>query len=478
MRNSGDGTTFFSIDWSVILIYLVLVFLGLINIYAAVYDENTSGFFDLSQRSGVQLIWIGISVFIAASILLIEEKYYHILAYPLYWLSILALLGMFVFGKEVNGAKVWYEIGPIRIQPVEFVKFTASLAIARAMSSYSFSIHNLKSLFFVFTILFLPAIIIILQNDTGSALVYGAFAFMLFREGFNGWVYIAVFMLITLFILSFIIEPLPLIIMLFIFCLLAEAFVNGRWKSKAIYAAGVSLLTAIVFFTAKFTGGDMALDIALIVSIVLSFILVAIYSYRQKIVNVWLFVAMFIGSVGFTYAVDYVFDNVLQVHQQKRILDLLGLEKDLKGWGYNVNQSKIAIGSGGLSGKGYLQGTQTKYDFVPEQSTDFIFCTVGEEWGFIGSAIVVILFVILIVKLISMGERQEETFGRIYCYCVASVFFFHFIVNVGMTIGLMPVIGIPLPFFSYGGSSMLAFTMLLFVAIKLDSSRKNHISRI
>ena len=199
---------------------------------------------------------------------------------------------------------------------------------------------------------------------------------------------------------------------------------------------------------------------------------VVLYAYRRKIRNIAIFILLFFGSLGFTYTIDYAFENLLQTHQQKRILDLLGIESDLKGWGYNVNQSKIAIGSGGFSGKGFLEGTQTKFNFVPEQSTDFIFCTVGEEWGFLGSALVVVLFAVLILRLVRMGERQREPFGRIYCYCVASIFLFHVAVNIGMTIGIMPVIGIPLPFFSYGGSSMIAFTVLLFVAIRLDAAKR------
>lgn len=464
------------IDWSVVLLYVVLVFLGWLNIYAAVYDDT--GILDMSQNSGKQVIWMGASFFIAISILLIDEKYYHIFAYPLYWVSIIVLLGVFIFGPEIKGARSWYEFGSVRVQPTEFVKFTASLALARVMSSHSFNIHNFRSLLNALIIMGLPAVIIILQHDMGSALVYGSFAFMLFREGLNGWIYVAIFLLITLFILSFWIEPFTLLIILIALFLIAEGFSNGRWKTKAVYVAAVALASAGIYFGLKALGVEISLYKSVVVALVLSLVPVFIYAYRYRLRNVVLFVVMFFASLGFTASVDYIFDNYIEIHQQKRILDLLGLESDLQGWGYNVNQSKIAIGSGGFSGKGFLQGTQTKYDFVPEQSTDFIFCTVGEEWGFVGSIVVIALFAILILKLIAMGERQEEAFGRIYCYCVASVFFFHLIVNVGMTIGLMPVIGIPLPFFSYGGSSMLAFTMLLFVAIKLDSAKKSHITRI
>lgn len=460
------------LDWITILVYTVLVLMGWVNIYAAVYDEAHSSIFDISQRYGMQLIWIGVSAFIAISILLIDDKYYHILAYPLYWFSILVLIGVLLFGKEVNGAKSWL----FGIQPSEFVKFTTALALARYMSSYSFDIRNLKHLLHVAILLGLPVLIVMLQNDTGSALVFGSFLFMLYREGFNGWVYIALIMIISLFIFSFLLEPTALLIVLILVCVVGEGMTNGNWRSKAIYLAGLALGSTLIYTVCQLLLSiDISWYLSILIAATLSIGVVILYAYRYKINNILTFILLFFGSLGFTYTVDYVFNNVLQIHQQKRILDLLGLESDLSHWGYNVNQSKIAIGSGGFSGKGFLEGTQTKFNFVPEQSTDFIFCTVGEEWGFIGSAIVIILFVILILRLIRMGERQQEPFGRIYCYCVASVFLFHITINIGMTIGIMPVIGIPLPFFSYGGSSLIAFTILLFVAIKLDASKHNEL---
>lgn len=468
--NEENSLTVGGLDWITILVYTVLVLMGWINIYAAVYDEAHSSIFDISQRYGMQLIWIGVSAFIAISILLIDDKYYHILAYPLYWFSILVLIGVLLFGKEVNGAKSWL----FGIQPSEFVKFTTALALARYMSSYSFDIRNLKHLLHVAILLGLPVLIVMLQNDTGSALVFGSFLFMLYREGFNGWVYVALIMIISLFIFSFLLEPTALLIVLILVCVVGEGMTNGNWKSKAIYLAGLALGSTLIYTVCQLLLSiDISWYLSILIAATLSIGVVILYAYRYKINNILTFILLFFGSLGFTYTVDYVFNNVLQIHQQKRILDLLGLESDLNHWGYNVNQSKIAIGSGGFTGKGFLEGTQTKFNFVPEQSTDFIFCTVGEEWGFIGSAIVIILFVILILRLIRMGERQQEPFGRIYCYCVASVFLFHVTINIGMTIGIMPVIGIPLPFFSYGGSSLIAFTILLYVAIKLDASKHN-----
>ena len=470
--NEENSLTVGGLDWITILVYTVLVLMGWVNIYAAVYDEAHSSIFDISQRYGMQLIWIGVSAFIAISILLIDDKYYHILAYPLYWFSILVLIGVLLFGKEVNGAKSWL----FGIQPSEFVKFTTALALARYMSSYSFDIRNLKHLLHVAILLGLPVLIVMLQNDTGSALVFGSFLFMLYREGFNGWVYIALIMIISLFIFSFLLEPTALLIVLILVCVVGEGMTNGNWRSKAIYLAGLALGSTLIYTVCQLLLSiDISWYLSILIATTLSIGVVILYAYRYKINNILTFILLFFGSLGFTYTVDYVFNNVLQIHQQKRILDLLGLESDLSHWGYNVNQSKIAIGSGGFSGKGFLEGTQTKFNFVPEQSTDFIFCTVGEEWGFIGSAIVIILFVILILRLIRMGERQQEPFGRIYCYCVASVFLFHVTINIGMTIGIMPVIGIPLPFFSYGGSSLIAFTILLFVAIKLDASKHNEL---
>lgn len=473
MRNDQENNLAVGgIDWSMVLIYLALVFMGWLNIYAAVYDDTHASIFDLSQRYGMQLIWMGVSVFIAVSILLIDDKYYHVLAYPLYWIAILILIGVLFLGKEVNGAKAWIVLGPVAIQPTEFVKFTTALALARYMSSYTFDIRNMNNLVRVGLILALPVMIVMLQNDTGSALVYGSFLFMFYREGFNGWVYVALIMVISLFIFSFLLDPVMLLIVLVLVCVIGEGMTNGNWRSKVIYLAGLSLGSVVIYalFNLLFR---VAMDwhVAILIAILLSVGVVILYAYRYKIGNILTFILLFFGSLAFTYTIDYAFDH-LQTHQQKRILDLLGLESDLKGWGYNVNQSKIAIGSGGFSGKGFLEGTQTKFNFVPEQSTDFIFCTVGEEWGFIGGTLVVLLFAALVLRLIRMGERQKEPFGRIYCYCAASIFLFHVVVNIGMTIGLMPVIGIPLPFFSYGGSSMIAFTILLFVAIKLDASKR------
>ncbi len=460
------------VDWVAIAVFVALVLMGWLNIYAAVYDDDHASIFDIGQRYGMQMIWMGASAFIAVSILLIDAKYYHMLAYPLYWIAVLVLVGVLFLGKEVNGARSWIVMGPVAIQPTEFVKFTTALALARYMSSYTFDIRRMHDLLRIGLLLGIPVLIVMLQNDTGSALVYGSFLFMLYREGFNGWVYIALLMTVSLFVFSFLLDPVMLLIVLIVVCVAGEGIINGDWRSKIIYLAGLALGSILLYAAFNLSGIDMGWHSAILIAVVLSMGVVVLYAYRRKLRNIATFILLFFGSLGFTYTIDYAFDHLLQTHQQKRILDLLGIESDLKGWGYNVNQSKIAIGSGGFSGKGFLEGTQTKFNFVPEQSTDFIFCTVGEEWGFLGSALVVILFAVLILRLIRMGERQMEPFGRIYCYCVASIFLFHVAVNIGMTIGIMPVIGIPLPFFSYGGSSLIAFTVLLFVAIRLDAAKR------
>lgn len=461
------------IDWWVVAIYAALVLIGWVNIYAAVYNESQAGVFDLSQRYGMQMLWIGISLAVAVVILLVDDKYWHMLAYPFYGVAILVLLAVLVVGREVNGAKAWIFIGPVALQPAEFVKFTTALALARYMSRYTFNIHDLKDLLRVGLIIAVPAAIIVLQNDAGSAVVYGAFLFVMYREGMNGWLYVAGMLAIALFLGSFLFTPETILVLLVLGCTVAEGLTNGYWKQKIIFLSGIALSTLVIYFTSVFfITENTEVFWALLASVLVSLVFVVLYAYRHRLRNVYVYLVLFLCSLVFVSTVDYVFDNVVQIHQQKRILDLLGLESDTQNWGYNVNQSKIAIGSGGLLGKGFLEGTQTRFDFVPEQSTDFIFCTVGEEWGFVGTSIVTVLFCLLILRLMKMGERQREAFGRIYCYCVAAIFFVHVVINIGMTIGIMPVIGIPLPFFSYGGSSFLAFTVLFFVAVRLDAGKR------
>lgn len=469
MRSVNDKLGWTRIDWKTILVFVALVLIGWLNIYAAVYNEALSGGFDLSSRYGMQLIWIGISAVVAMVILLIDDIYYHLLAYPFYGLMMVVLVLTLFVGKEVNGAKSWLALGPIAVQPAEFMKLATALALARVMSEYNFSLSRPKDLVTVALLLLVPIGVILLQNDMGSALVYCSFLVVLYREGLNPWVYYALFLVVGLFVGSFLLSDVALLLILIVLFVVSQLPSNKNPRESVVWVAAVGLLSLVIYGVSWTAGWGVDYHHSLLAASLVMLLPALLYAYRHKLSTIYLFAIMFVGSLAFLGVVDYVFNDVLQLHQQKRILDLLGLESDLRGWGYNVHQSKIAIGSGGFFGKGFLEGTQTKYDFIPEQSTDFIFCTVGEEWGFVGSIVVLALFATLIVRLMKMGERQQEPFRRVYCYGVAGIFLFHVIINIGMTIGLMPVIGIPLPMFSYGGSSLLAFTVLFFIAVRLDS---------
>lgn len=471
IENRKIGLTSSGIDYWTVLIYAVLVIMGWFSIYAAVYNDDHRSIFDLSQRYGVQLMWIGVSFITALSILLIDSRYYHLLSYQVYWLGAAVMVGVMLFGTEVNGARAWISVGSFRVQPVEFMKIVTALALAKYMSAYNFNIRDRRSLFKVGIIIFLPVMLILLQNDTGSALVFAAFFIILYREGFGKALYLLFAFFVVLAIISFFIEPLGLLVVILLSMILMEAVLSRNWRAAVRYAALVVGLFIVVELFRAFIGlvsnpyGSVLWSVGLTVPFVLHYFNVS----RSR--SVLTALGLFVAAVGFTFFVDYAFDNILQTHQQDRVLDLLGLKSDPQGTGYNAMQSKIAIGSGGVWGKGFLQGTQTRFSFVPEQSTDFIFCTVGEEWGFVGSMVVISLFIVLILRLMKMGERQNEPFARIYCYSVAAIIFMHFFINIAMAIGIFPVVGIPLPFFSYGGSSLLAFTILVFIAIRLDSTQ-------
>ena len=467
--NGSSKAGWSKFDWKTVTVFVALVFIGLINIFAAVYNESAVEGLSLSSRYGMQFLWIGISSVVATVILFIDDIYYHQLAYPSYVLMLLVLMATLVVGKEVNGAKSWLSFGSVAIQPAEFMKVATALALARFMSDYSFSFGRTRDVIGVGALLLVPIGIILMQNDMGSALVYCSFLIVCYREGLNGWVYYALFLVVGLFVGSFLIEPVVLLLILILLFVVSQYLSNHNLHQSVKFVAGVLLLSLAVYVVGWLASWELSYYHSLLFSSVAMLVPALFYAYRNKLPTIYLFALMFVGSLVFLGLVDFVFNDVLQLHQQKRILDLLGLESDLKGWGYNVHQSKIAIGSGGFWGKGFLEGTQTKYDFIPEQSTDFIFCTVGEEWGFVGSIVVLVLFATLIIRLMKMAERQHEPFRRVYCYSVAGIFLFHTIINVGMTIGLMPVIGIPLPMFSYGGSSLLAFTVLFFIAVRLDS---------
>lgn len=465
-----------NLDWLTVILYLILIFLGWINIYAAVFNEEHASILDMSQRYGKQLIWIGAAIVIAIMLLIIDSKFYVFFAYVFYGITILLLIAVLLFGTKVKGATSWFQIGGFAIQPAEFVKFTTALALAKYMSTHSFKMEKISSLLIIGAILALPVALIFLQNDTGSALVISVFILVLFREGLSGVVLFLAFVAALIFILTLVLSPFHAIIILSIGALLFHYFIRQQLpetlKALGIYA---SLSAAFLF-----GGSIFKLEIdpvqLLLYSTIISVIIFGVYSLRHRLYNMLTILGIYLGLVFFTFSVDYVFNNILEPHHQARINEVLGIESDPLGIGYNVNQSKIAIGSGGFSGKGFLNGTQTKFDFVPEQSTDFIFCTVGEEWGFIGTTTVLVLFLTLLLRLIYLAERQRSTFSRVYGYSVACILFFHLAINIGMTIGLAPVIGIPLPFFSYGGSSLWSFTILLFIFLRLDASRSEKLS--
>ncbi|MCF8373676.1 MAG: rod shape-determining protein RodA [Bacteroidales bacterium] len=469
LNRTGD------VDWISIAVYFLLVLLGWINIYAAVYDQDHHSIFDTTQRYGKQLLWIGFSVLVIIAIFIIDVKFYDFFAYVIYGLLISILIIVLLFGVEVNGARSWFEIGSFRMQPAEFAKFATTLALAKYLNSANFKIHNLKSLFYLGLIIFLPAGLILLQNDTGSAMVYIAFFFVLYREGLSGSFLLIGVLSVVLFIMSMMLDLTTISILLTSSAVLVYALYQRNWKEigfvAGVFLAFGAILYAIdYFFKLNRPGYQIVL-----LAVLLSGLIYLYFSYFKKLQIGFVLTFALIAGISYTTTVDYVFNNLLEAHQQDRIKVLLGMVDDPHGAGYNVTQSKIAIGSGGLTGKGFLQGTQTKFDFVPEQSTDFIFCTVGEEWGYLGTSTVIILFVLLLLRLIFLAERQRSHFNRIFGWGVVSVIFFHFAVNIAMTIGLAPVIGIPLPFFSYGGSSLWGFTFLLFVFLKLDSTRKQYL---
>ncbi|MGC6469824.1 MAG: rod shape-determining protein RodA [Flavobacteriales bacterium] len=404
------------IDWWTIGMYFVLVIIGWLNIYASLYNDNLE-LFDFSQKHGRQLIWIIVAFLIAILILFFNWRFFEGFAYLIYFFTILFLIGVLIFGIEVNGAKSWLDFGFTRIQPSEFAKVGCCMAIAKFLSTLNISLNSFKNRFVTGLIVFIPFVLIILQNDTGSALVYFAFILVLYRFGLPSNFLILVIVTAILFITSIIVPKIVLIIML--------------------------IAIAIFFFVIS----------------------------NRKLREFLVIFSLLASSVGFIFSVDYVFEEILEDHQVTRIKILLGQESDPHGAGYNVNQSMIAIGSGGFTGKGFLNGTQTKFNFVPEQSTDFIFCTIGEEWGFIGSFLLLALYLALLIRLLILAERQRSVFSKVYGYGVVSILFFHIAINIAMTIGLAPVIGIPLPFISYGGSSLWGFTILLFIFINLDSYR-------
>lgn len=407
------------IDWWLLLIYLALVIIGVTTIYAAAYNESHPNIFDMSQHYGKQALFLGVSVFMGLIIMLIDAKFFNTFAYVIYGLSILTLLYVLVAGSTIAGSKSWIQIGGFSFQPSEFAKFGTALAVAHYLGGINTDFSKLKTQMVAYAMVLFPMMLVLLQGDAGSALVFLVFILVFYREGMSGNILLIGLFAVVLFLLTL-------------------------WLSKWYVMIGLLVVFAILMF----------------------------FIERSK-KNIWKMIAVFAVSVMFVFSVDFFFYKVLKQHQRTRINIILGIEKDTRGVGYNLHQSKIAIGSGGFSGKGYMQGTMTKYNFVPEQHTDFIFCTIGEEFGWFGSLVLLSLYLALLIRIIMLAERQRSPFSRIYGYAIASIIFFHLMVNIGMTIGLMPVIGIPLPFLSYGGSSLLMFSLMFFVFLKQDANRMN-----
>jgi rod shape determining protein RodA len=471
-----------SVDWPTIGLYVLMVVAGWLSICGASYEYDTAGLFDPSGRPGSQLIWIGSSFVIVFLILMLDKDFFETFSLPIYGIIILILVITIFVAPEIKGSRSWLVLGPIRVQPAEFAKFATALALARFMSSYNFNLFTFRNFSIVYLLVFIPMGCILLQKETGSALIYLSFALMLYREGMSGFILLAcvcavVFLVIVMkFGDDMIANITPVgeltVSLLILVLMIFMAYVIRRNKMTMriiLYLVVLALLSGFLISLLFVPINFVWIVVGLICVIALFLIFVAIKNLIWNYILVSLFAIL---SLCFMYSVDYVFEDVLEYHQQMRIKVALGLEDDPTGAGYNVNQSKIAISSGGFLGKGFLNGTQTKLKYVPEQDTDFIFCTVGEEFGFWGSLLVLGLFGALIIRLIMLAERQDTAFGRIYGYCVASIFFFHVVINIGMVIGLMPVIGIPLPFFSYGGSSLWGFTILLFIFLRTDAGRK------
>lgn len=478
---------FRSLDWITILIYMALLAFGWLSICGASYDFSQGGdLFSFSSRSGMQIIWIGTSLVLGFVILMLDDKIYDTFSYIIYAILLVLLFITPFLARDIKGSHSWIKIGPFSLQSAEFAKFATALAVAKFMSAYGYNIARWKDFFATLALVFVPMGLIIAQREMGSALVYFAFFLMLYREGMPGSILFSGISAVVYFVLgmryeAFLLWDTPtslgefsVLFMILIFVAgMVHVYVQKTWHVRNILAYGIG----VTFLSLSFSRFVIPFDITWVqlgLCIGLFFYL-CYFALSERLVY-YFYIALFsLGSVAFFYSADFVLNNLMEPHQEIRIKILLGLEDDPTGAGYNVNQAKIAIGSGGLEGKGFLNGTQTKLKYVPEQDTDFIFCTVGEEEGFVGSAGVLLLFLFLILRLIYLAERQPYVFGRVYGYSVMSIFLLHVFINVGMVLGLTPVIGIPLPFFSYGGSSLWGFTILLFIFLRIDASR--HLSK-
>lgn len=464
-----------AVDKISILLFLVLVVLGWFNIYAAVYNEEHRKIFDFSQRYGKQMVWIIATLIIALALLYIDNRFFFFFGYIIYGFFILLLILVLVLGREIYGTRAWFEIGPFSIQPSEFAKAGTALAIAKYLNNRGQELTRLKFLIPATGIIMLPAILTSLQPDMGTAVVYLSFFIVLFREGLSPYIFISGILMIVLFFMALLFDEvyvsIILVVLGFLIAILASWKILTVLKGFAIMAAVTGLLYLLDHFYLRLPG----IPVMIIAGLVISGLLYAWHIYRYKAREFLVIFIFVLGSLLYVNIVDYAYHHLLKPHQKERIEILLRLKSDPKGAGYNINQAVISIGSGGLTGKGFLAGTQTKFRFVPAQSTDFIFCTVGEEWGFVGSVTVIGLFVTLLLRLVYLAERQRAAFSRIFGYGVVSVLLIHFFINTGMALGILPVIGIPLPFFSYGGSSLWGFTLLLFIFLRLDAARNEYL---
>lgn len=481
-QKENSGSVLKQVDWFTVILYLILVMAGMVSIYAASYDFDHANMLSFTEFSGKQFRWIGLSLVLGLVLLLIDVRVYENYAYVIYGTVLLLLLITIFIAPNTKGSHSWLVLGPMSLQPAEFGKFSTALCLAKLFSSYNFVLNaSRKNYMLALMIIFMPVILILAQNETGSALVYLSLFFVLYREGMSGLVLLAALCAVTFFVVAvkftgsmllgipsgqaavFIMIMVLIVAMLAVYC---KEFTAAR--NVFLWFAGTGIAVTVL----EICGGEVPGTIFFIAVIMAALAYCVLLMFKTTARKLVITVATALSAIVFLFSVNYAFTSILQRHQQMRIKVALGMEEDLRGAGYNVNQSKIAIGSGGLWGKGFLNGTQTKLKYVPEQHTDFIFCTVGEEEGLWGSATVILLFLILILRIINIAERQPTVFGRVYAYCVASYLIFHISINIGMVIGLCPVIGIPLPFFSYGGSSLWGFTFLLFILLRIDASRR------
>lgn len=472
---------FARLDWFTIIIYLLLVVAGWFMICAASYSYDTEQLVTSGSRPMMQLVWIGLGLLLIFILLTVDVGWLESLT-PILYIAMLGLLLITIFvAPDIKGSRSWLVLGPLRLQPAEFAKITTSLMLAVTMNRYAFKLSTWRSYAEVFGIILLPVLLIFLEQETGSALVYTALFLALYREGLSGFILGSAFLAVVLFVAALSLNDVywghtqadiwcwaTIVLIASLVLLILRPIKNKKLFRWLLIAEG--LLYVLGWSVSFFFPVDYAYVALLQLALLLVFCLQQAFRYYIKRYFLVFFFA--IACVFYSLSVSFVFENILQPHQQVRIAVALGLKEDPKGVGYNVNQAKIAVGSGGLTGKGFLQGTQTKLNYVPEQDTDFIFCTVGEEMGFVGSASLLLVYLLLILRIYYLSERQTSPFGRVYGYCVASILLFHLAINVGMVIGLVPVIGIPLPFFSYGGSSLWGFTILLFLFLRIDASRK------